>query len=110
VRIPPTSGRSLLPQADPCTTLAEAINKAGSTDAQKVAQQLEGMKTTDLVGWPVEMRAEDHQLLLPYYATTFTREVKYDVEKTGLGWKTDFIVPVDDLTLPTNCKMKRPAS
>jgi branched-chain amino acid transport system substrate-binding protein len=90
--------------------LAEAINKAGSTDAQKVAQQLEGMKTTDLVGWPVEMRAEDHQLLLPYYATTFTRDVKYDVEKTGLGWKTDFIVPVDDLTLPTNCKMKRPAS
>ncbi len=90
--------------------LAAAINKAGSTDAQKVAQQLEGMKTTDLVGWSVEMRAEDHQLLMPYYATTFTRDVKYDVEKTGFGWKTDFIVPADDLTLSTSCNMKRPAS
>jgi len=45
-----------------------------------------------------------------YYATTFTRDVKYDVEKTGLGWKTDCIVPADDFTLPTNCSMKRPAS
>jgi branched-chain amino acid transport system substrate-binding protein len=90
--------------------LAEAINKAGSTDAQKVAQQLEGMKMTDMVGFPVELRAEDHQLLLPFYAATFTRDVKYDVEKTGLGWKTDFIVPADELTLPTDCKMKRPSS
>jgi branched-chain amino acid transport system substrate-binding protein len=90
--------------------LAQAINKAGSTDAQKVAEQLEGMKTTDIVGWPVQMRAEDHQLLLPYYATTFTRDVKYDVEKTGFGWKTNFIVPTADLTLPTTCQMKRPAS
>ena len=45
--------------------LAMAINQVGSTDALKVAQALEGMKTTDLVGFPVEMRAEDHQLLMP---------------------------------------------
>ena len=90
--------------------LATAINKAGSTDALKVAQQLEGMKATDLVGFPVEMRAEDHQLLMPYYAATFTKNVKYDAEKTGFGWKTDFIATTEDLTLPTTCKMKRPAS
>ncbi|HYZ23937.1 MAG TPA: branched-chain amino acid ABC transporter substrate-binding protein, partial [Rhodopila sp.] len=48
--------------------LTTAINKAGSTDALKVALTLEGMKTTDLVGQPVEMRKEDHQLLMPYYA------------------------------------------
>ncbi len=90
--------------------LATAINKAGSTDALKVAQQLEGMKATDLVGFPVEMRAEDHQLLMPYYAATFTKGVKYDAEKTGFGWKTDFIATTQDLTLPTTCKMKRPAS
>jgi branched-chain amino acid transport system substrate-binding protein len=90
--------------------LARAIDKAGSTDALKVALQLEDMKATDLVGAPVQMRKEDHQLLMPYYAASFSRDVKYDAEKTGLGWKTDFVATTEDLTLPTVCKMKRPAS
>jgi branched-chain amino acid transport system substrate-binding protein len=50
--------------------LAKAIDQAGSTDALKVGLALEGMKATDLVGSPVEMRKEDHQLLMPYYAAT----------------------------------------
>ena len=33
--------------------------------------------------------------------------MKYDSEKTGLGWKTDYVATADDLTLPTTCKMKR---
>jgi branched-chain amino acid transport system substrate-binding protein len=90
--------------------LAKAIDKAGSTDALKVALALEDMKATDIVDAPVQMRKEDHQLLMPYYAATFTRDVKYDAEKTGLGWKTDFIATTEDLTLPTVCKMKRPGS
>jgi branched-chain amino acid transport system substrate-binding protein len=90
--------------------LAKAIDKAGSTDALKVALALEDAKATDLVGFPVQMRKEDHQLLMPYYAASFSRDVKYDSEKTGLGWKTDFIASTEDLTLPTTCKMKRPAS
>jgi len=90
--------------------LAKAIDKAGSTDALKVAQALEGMTALDMVGSPVEMRKDDHQLLMPYYTATFTKGVKYDAEKTGLGWKTDSIASTKDLTLPTVCKMKRPAS
>jgi branched-chain amino acid transport system substrate-binding protein len=90
--------------------LARAIDQAGSTDALKVGLALEGMKATDLVGSPVEMRKEDHQLLMPYYAATFSNDVKYDSEKTGFGWKTDFIATAEDLTLPTTCKMKRPTS
>jgi branched-chain amino acid transport system substrate-binding protein len=90
--------------------LAKAIDQAGSTDALKVALALEDMKATDIAGAPVQMRKEDHQLLMPYYAATFTRDVKYDAEKTGLGWKTDFIATTEDLTLPTVCKMKRPTS
>jgi branched-chain amino acid transport system substrate-binding protein len=90
--------------------LAKAINKAGSTDALKVALALEDMTATDIVDAPVQMRKQDHQLLMPYYAASFTRDVKYDAEKTGLGWKTDFIATTEDLTLPTTCQMKRPAS
>ncbi|HEY0423828.1 MAG TPA: hypothetical protein VGC82_10940, partial [Rhodopila sp.] len=84
--------------------------KAGSTDALKVALALEDMKATDIVDAPVQMRKEDHQLLMPYYAVSFTKDVKYDAEKTGLGWKTDFVATTEDLTLPTTCKMKRPTS
>jgi branched-chain amino acid transport system substrate-binding protein len=90
--------------------LARAIDKAGNTDPLKVALALEDMQATDIAGAPVRMRKEDHQLSMPYYAAHFTKDVKYDSEKTGLGWKTDYVATSDDLTLPTTCKMKRPKS
>jgi branched-chain amino acid transport system substrate-binding protein len=90
--------------------LARAIDAAKSTDPMKVALALEDMKATDMIGAPVWMRKDDHQLSMPYYASHFTKDVKYDSEKTGLGWKTDFIATSEDLTLPTTCKMKRPKS
>ncbi len=90
--------------------LTAAINKAGSTDAVKVARALEGMKVTDLMGDENIMRAEDHQLLSPLHEAIFTRTAKLDAEKTGLGWKSEAKITGADLTLPTTCKMKRPAS
>jgi branched-chain amino acid transport system substrate-binding protein len=56
------------------------------------------------------MRKADHQLLEPLYAAKFTKDVKYDSEKTGLGWKTMTLVEGADLAQPTTCKMKRPSS
>jgi branched-chain amino acid transport system substrate-binding protein len=88
--------------------LTEAINKAGSTDPMKVALALEDMHGKDLVGQEVIMRKDDHQLLMPYYAGVFTKDVKYDSEHTGLGWKNYMTASTADLTLPTICKMKRP--
>jgi branched-chain amino acid transport system substrate-binding protein len=88
--------------------LTAAINKAGSTDALKVALALEGMKTTDLMGDENIMRAEDHQLLSPLREAIFTRGAKLDAEHTGLGWKEEARLSASDLTLPTSCKMKRP--
>ncbi len=90
--------------------LTRAINQAGSTDAVKVALALEGMQQKDLFGVTNIMRKEDHQLLYPYYVGVFTKDVKYDAEKTGLGWKTVYKTTVADETLPTTCKMKRPSS
>jgi branched-chain amino acid transport system substrate-binding protein len=89
--------------------LTDAINKAGSTDPLKVALALEDMHGKDLVGQDVIMRKDDHQLLMPYYAGVFTKGVKYDSEHTGLGWKNYMTASTADLTLPTICKMKRPA-
>ncbi len=90
--------------------LALAINKAGTIDAYKVALQLEGLETKDMVGQPTFMRKDDHQLIHPFYQSILTKDVKYDSEKTGLGWKTQSMANAVELTQPTICKMKRPAS
>jgi branched-chain amino acid transport system substrate-binding protein len=90
--------------------LAKAINQAGSTDPLKVALALEDMHFKDFVGQENVMRRDDHQLLMPYYAGVFTKDVKYDSEHTGFGWKTVYEASAADLTLPTSCKMKRPKS
>jgi branched-chain amino acid transport system substrate-binding protein len=68
------------------------------------------MEQKDLFGDLNVMRRDDHQLLNPYYEAVLTKDVKYDVEKTGLGWKTEVKIPTSELTLPTTCKMKRPSS
>jgi branched-chain amino acid transport system substrate-binding protein len=88
--------------------LTEAINKAKSTDPQKVALAFEDMHAKDLLGQDVIMRKDDHQLLMPFYAGVFSKDVKYDSEHTGFGWKNYMTATTADLTLPTICKMKRP--
>jgi branched-chain amino acid transport system substrate-binding protein len=90
--------------------LRAAINEAGSTDPLKIARELEGMSETDMLGRKVTMRAEDHQVLLPYYIAVFSKDVAYDSEKTGLGWKVIGAFRGEDIALPTSCKMKRPIS
>jgi branched-chain amino acid transport system substrate-binding protein len=86
---------------------AAAANKARSNDPIKVAKALEGMKLNTTVG-EVEMRADNHQLLQPLFVSTFSDNVKYDVERTGLGFKTDAKVNAKDTSLPTTCQMQRP--
>ncbi len=88
--------------------LTDAINKAKSTDPLKVALALEDAHAKDMVGQEVIMRKDDHQLLMPYYAGVFSKDVKYDSEHTGFGWKNYMTATTADLTLPTICKMKRP--
>jgi branched-chain amino acid transport system substrate-binding protein len=90
--------------------VAAGIDKAGSTDPLKVALALEGLSITDAAGHVATMRKDDHQVQLTYYGAKFTRDVKYDSEKTGLGWKTETIVQPKDLDNTHSCKMKRPAS
>jgi branched-chain amino acid transport system substrate-binding protein len=86
------------------------FNKAGSTDPLKFAEALEGMTLTDMTGQPATMRKEDHQIIGAYYVGQFSKGVKYDSEKTGLGWRTVTTIPGKDLAQPTTCQMKRPAA
>jgi len=86
---------------------AAAAKKAGSNDPAKIAHALEGLKMPTPLG-EVEMRADNHQLLQPLYVSTLERNQKYDVEGSGLGWRTDAKVEGKATALPTTCKMDRP--
>ena len=88
--------------------IAAAASKAKSNDPVKLAKALEGMKVNTTVG-EAEMRADNHQILQPMFVSTFSDNVKFDVEKTGLGFKTDVKLNAKDTALPTTCKMQRPA-
>ena len=90
--------------------LAKAMNQAKSSDPATVGKALEGMKYRGVTG-EVEMRADNHQLLQPLFISSFvktgTKGVKYDVERTGMGFKTEGRVEAKDTALPTTCKMER---
>jgi branched-chain amino acid transport system substrate-binding protein len=96
--------------------LAEAAKQAKSTDPVKVAQRLSGMKFATEFG-EVEMRAADHQMIQPLYISTFVRsaakggpkDVRFDVENTGLAFRTDVRIEPYVSAQPTSCQMKRPA-
>jgi ABC-type branched-chain amino acid transport systems, periplasmic component len=88
--------------------MAAAINKAGSTDPTKVAAAMEDLKHKDFLGYELRMRKDDHQIIGPYFVGVFKKGVKYDSEKTGLGWATEATIPAKDIEQPTTCKMQRP--
>jgi branched-chain amino acid transport system substrate-binding protein len=91
--------------------LAAAIDKAQSADPAKVVSVLESLRFEDDSG-EVYMRADNHQLIQPLYISTLVKsngkDVKFDVEKTGLGFRTDARIDGKDLVMPTTCKFQKP--
>ena len=95
--------------------LAEAAKKAKSNDPKAVAYALEGLRFDTPTG-QVEMRKQDHQLIQPLYLSTVykqaskggPKEVKYDIENTGLGFKTDAKLEAATSAQPSSCNMTRP--
>jgi branched-chain amino acid transport system substrate-binding protein len=85
----------------------EAMKKAKSSDPVKVGKALEGLKYKTALG-EVEMRADNHQLLQPLFISTMSDKVKYDVEKTGVGFVTNGRIEAKDTATSTTCKMERP--
>ncbi len=87
--------------------LKAAIEEAGTTDAEAVANALSGMEFESHTG-TVTMRADDHQLIQPLYISIMDGDVEYDVENTGVGFRTLSKISAEEATLPTSCEMQRP--
>jgi branched-chain amino acid transport system substrate-binding protein len=107
-------------EADPYTMalptaiemLAKAMSTAKSTDPVKVAHALEGMKIDGFFG-PVEMRAQDHQLIQPLYVMSFAKvdghKVKINADGTKeFGFREDLKLDGPGTAMPSTCQMQRP--
>ena len=94
-------------------SLAQAIERAGGTEAGAIAMQLERARP-ELFGQKGAMRASDHQFQQPLVVGVMDRlgapGVKFDVEGSGYGFRVIQVVSADDAQLPTTCRMIRPAS
>ena len=89
--------------------LARAIERAGSTDAVKVAHALEDMRYVNDFH-EATIRASDHQVLQPLYVSVMEKqggEVRFDNEGSGYGFRTVRKLKAAQTTLPTTCQMER---
>lgn len=91
--------------------LAQAIERAKSTEAGAVASALEKADVT-LAGQRARMRAEDHQFQQSLAVAVMDRQgapgVKFDVEGSGYGFRVIRQLSPQQAEMPHSCKMVRP--
>lgn len=90
--------------------LGQAMAQAGTTEPLPVAQRLGGLVFQGFNG-PVQMRAEDHQLLKGLYVSHWQKvDARYprSAEATGYTFAPlQYFTPAE-LTVPTRCQMHNP--
>jgi branched-chain amino acid transport system substrate-binding protein len=94
--------------------LAQALQRAGSTEAAEVSRALEGLDSaaTPIGAWhPAQMRAADHQLQQPLVVSVMDRAgapgVAHDVEGSGFGFRTLRRFEPAAVAQPHSCRMAR---
>jgi branched-chain amino acid transport system substrate-binding protein len=58
----------------------------------------------------MSMRAADHQVLLPLVVSTVTKDAKYKVDGTDMGFKPVRVFTAAEAAMPVqaSCKMRQP--
>ncbi|CAM5787813.1 branched-chain amino acid ABC transporter substrate-binding protein [Ottowia pentelensis] len=91
--------------------LAQAIGRAGGTEAVALARALEHADVS-LAGRRGRMRAEDHQFQQPLVVGVMERQgapgVPFDVEGSGYGFRVVREISAEQAAMPSSCKMVRP--
>jgi branched-chain amino acid transport system substrate-binding protein len=92
-------------------SLAQAFERAGTTDPVAVARALEAADVT-LAGQRGRMRASDHQFQQPLVVGVMDRQgtpgVRFDVEGSGYGFRVVKTITAAEAEMPTTCRMQRP--
>jgi len=88
--------------------LAQSIEKAGSAEPLALARQLENARVS-LAGQSGAMRAQDHQFQQALVVGVMQRQgdagVPFDVEGSGYGFRVIRRFSIDQIRLPSSCKM-----
>lgn len=94
-----------------------AMEKARSTEAGAVARTLEGMSYDGRALGGIHsgvMRMQDHQLQQPLYVSVMDKAgkegVAFDVEGSGYGFRSVRRFEPAELSMPSTCRMVRPAT
>lgn len=91
--------------------LVQSIEKAGNSEPQAVAMQLENAQV-QMVGQAGRMRAADHQFQQPLVVGMMAKQgdkgVKFDVEGSGYGFRVIRQLKAEQASRPTTCNMVRP--
>lgn len=94
--------------------VAEALKRtkatAGALDVNAFARAMETAKIKTPMG-EMSMRAADHQVLLPLVVSTVTKDAKYKVDGTDMGFKPVKVFSAEESAMPvqSSCKMQRPS-
>lgn len=94
--------------------VAEALKQTkaekGALNVNAFARALETVKVMTPVG-EMSMRAADHQAQLPMVVSTVTRDAKYKVDETDMGFKPVRVFSAAEASTPVqaSCKMQRPS-
>ena len=89
--------------------LAKAMNDTKSAEPREVALALEGMDIPIETG-RAQMRKDNHQLIQPLFISTLSDNVRFDIDNTGFGFKTDVKIEGQATSMPTTCQMRRPGA
>ncbi len=83
----------------------------GKMSTKDLALAMEKVKIQTSMG-EVAMRAEDHQVLLPLAVATVSKDAKYKVDGTDMGFKPLKLISGPDAAGPVSpaCKMQRPST
>ncbi|AOB30450.1 amino acid-binding protein [Bordetella sp. H567] len=93
--------------------VAEALRQTpasnGALNVNAFAKALETARIPTPMG-EMSMRASDHQAQLPMVVSTVTRDARYKVDGTDMGFKPVLLLSAQDASTPAqaSCKMKRP--
>nr|WP_155831857.1 branched-chain amino acid ABC transporter substrate-binding protein [Hylemonella gracilis] len=94
--------------------VADALKRTkpvgGKLDVNAFARAMETARIKTPMG-EARMRAEDHQILLPLVVSTVSKDARYKVDDTDLGFKPVKVYSADEAAMPVqaNCKMQRPS-
>ena len=92
--------------------LKSASEKANSYDPKDIAYALEGMEAKSVDGGKAVMRKDDHQMHFDMQALLVSEKTEQSIMYRGQDFDMSYVnvgnIPMEDITLDTTCKMKRP--